>query len=231
LKRFLPLVGIGLAGLVITAAALLRAGDGPAAPASVAAPAPLEGPSQGSLAARTKGSPTAPITVYEIADFQCPACRTFWKETMPALQQEYVTPGKVRVVFLNLPLQEIHENAGAAHQLAMCAAQQDKFWPVHDRLFDQQLTWARLSDPSPVFLLLADDAGLSRERLDSCLVDERVKREVLSEREGVMRAGVTSTPSFIIQAGPSRGLFPGAAPIEAWRPILDSLFKATTGRM
>jgi protein-disulfide isomerase len=185
---------------------------------------------QGPLASRTKGSPTAPITIYEIADFQCPACRTFWEQTMPALEREYVEPGKVRVIFLNLPLQEIHPNAAAAAQFALCAADQGKFWLVHDRLFDQQDAWARLADPSPLFLTMADATGLDRARLDSCLVDDGVKRAVLQEREGVMRAGVQSTPSFIIQAGPQRGLFPGAAPIEAWRPILDSLLTATTGR-
>jgi protein-disulfide isomerase len=218
---------VGLA--LVAGGVLLRAGDRPAGTPPSADSASLERV-QSTLASRTKGSPTAPITVYEIADFQCPACRMFWKETMPALEQEYVAPGKVRLIFLNLPLQEIHPNAAAAHQFAMCAAEQARFWPVHDQLFDQQETWAALSDPSPVFLAMADDAGLGRDRLDSCLVDDRVKRLVLEERQGVLRAGVKSTPSFIIQAGVDRGLFPGAAPIEAWRPILDSLFKATTSR-
>jgi protein-disulfide isomerase len=208
-----------------------RIGPLAATPVPAADTAPLQptGP-QDRLAARTKGSSTAPITVYEIADFQCPACRTFWQETMPALEREYVTPGKVRVIFLNLPLQEIHPNAAAAHQFAMCAAEQGKFWRIHDHLFERQETWARMDDPSPLFLSMADSAGLARDRLDACLVDESVKTVVLQEREGVMRAGVRSTPSFIIQAGMDRGLFPGAVPIEAWRPILDSLFKATTGK-
>jgi protein-disulfide isomerase len=226
-------VALGLAllagGLILRSRAhrLVAAAPSPAPPAlDVAAQARQDR----GFAARTKGSQTAPITVYEIADFQCPACRTFWEETMPALEREYVAPGKVRVIFLNLPLQEIHSNAAAAHQFAMCAADQAKFWPVHDRLFDQQEAWARLSDPSPLFLAMADHAGLDRERLDACLVDERIKRLVLEEREGVIRAGVKSTPSFIIQAGPERALFPGAAPIEAWRPILDSLFEASSGR-
>jgi protein-disulfide isomerase len=223
----LAATAVGLA--LVAGGVLLRGGRGagPAPAPTGADPAALLR-AQTALSSRTKGSATAPITVYEIADFQCPACRTFWKETMPALEQEYVAPGKLRFIFLNFPLQEIHPNAAAAHQFAMCAADQARFWPVHDQLFEQQETWARLSDPSPVFLAMADDAGLGRQRLDSCLVDERIKRMVLEERQGVIRAGVTSTPSFIIQSGVDRGLFPGAAPIEAWRPILDSLFDAVT---
>lgn len=226
-RLVLAATAVGVA--LVTGGVMLRDRGRPAAAPMPADPAALVRV-QSALSSRTKGSPTAPITVYEIADFQCPACRMFWKETMPALEQEYVAAGKVRIIFLNLPLQEIHANAAAAHQFAMCAADQARFWPVHDQLFEQQETWAELSDPSPVFLAMADDAGLGRDRLDSCLVDDRIKRLVLEEREGVIRAGVKSTPSFIIQAGGDRGLFPGAAPIEAWRPILDSLFAAVTGK-
>jgi protein-disulfide isomerase len=229
-----PVLMLGAVAGVALATGLLLRGRGPAVAVAPAASAEAAGPAatgqQDRLAARTKGSATAPITIYEIADFQCPACRSFWEQTMPALEREYVTPGKVRVIFLNLPLQEIHPNAAAAHQFAMCAAEQGRFWPIHDRLFEQQGAWARMSDPSTLFLSMADGAGLARDRLDTCLVDPRVKDAVLQEREGVMRAGVTSTPSFIVQVGLERGLFPGAAPIEAWRPILDSLFTASAGR-
>jgi protein-disulfide isomerase len=230
LNRRLLLAG-GVLVVALAAGLIARSRGGPlaAAPVPAAHPVPAAA-TQDHLAARTKGSPTAPITIYEVADFQCPACRTFWEQTLPALEREYVSAGKVRMIFLNLPLQEIHPNAAAAHQFAMCAAEQGMFWQVHDHLFEQQATWARMSDPSPLFLSMADSAGLARDRLDACLVDDSVKKGVLQEREGVMRAGVTSTPSFIIQAGVDRGLFPGAAPIEAWRPVLDSLFAAATGR-
>src|SRR5690349_24940972 len=86
------------------------------------------------LAARTKGSAKAPVVVYEMADFQCPACREFAVTTLPVLDKAYVQSGKVRWVFVNLPLTNIHKNAVAAAQVAMCAARQNKFWPVHDAL-------------------------------------------------------------------------------------------------
>lgn len=233
MKRPFLLAAAGLIVLLGAGAALVRTRGRAALAASPPAAAPDSAAAarqQQAFAPRTKGSPSAPITVYEVADFQCPACRVFWEETLPALEREYVAPGKVRLVFVNLPLQEIHRNAAAAHQFAMCAADQDRFWPVHDQLFDRQDAWARLDDPSALFLAMADSVGLARDALDACLVDERIKTLVLQEREGVLRAGVKSTPSFIIQAGADRGLFPGAAPIEAWRPILDSLFTAATGR-
>jgi protein-disulfide isomerase len=176
------------------------------------------------LAARTKGSPNAPITVLEIADFQCPACRVFWEETMPLLQREYVDAGKIRVLFVNLPLVSIHPNAAAAHEFAMCAAAQGRFWPVHDMLFDQQSVWAQLVDPSPYFYSVAAATGVTADSLDACVGAGRMRDLIMREAESVVRAGVQSTPSFVVEGG----LMAGAVPIEGWRPILDSIYAAKT---
>ena len=110
------------------------------------------------LAARTHGSPTAPVTVYEISDFQCPFCARFFLETMPSLEREYVVPGRVKFVFVNFPL-PMHPNAVPAAELAMCAARQGKFWPMHDILFRHQQQWAGLSEPGTVFLSYGDSVG------------------------------------------------------------------------
>ncbi|GBD31465.1 MAG: DSBA oxidoreductase [Gemmatimonadales bacterium] len=178
------------------------------------------------LPQRTKGSPDAPITIYEISDFQCPYCRQFWEETLPILEQEYIATGKARLIFVNFPIFQSHPNAPAAHEFAMCAAHQDRFWPVHDLLYKHQAAWARMEDPAPFFSLLADSANLSRERLSECLTAGRARMLVRAEYEAAWRGGVTSTPSFVIQGA----LLVGAAPIEQWRPILDSIYAERTGR-
>src|SRR5439155_1071205 len=112
------------------------------------------------LASRSKGRADAPVTVYEMSDFQCPYCRDFTLNTLPALEREYVQPGKVRFVFINLPLTSTHAHAVAAAQVAMCAARQNRFWPVHDLLFKRQLQWAGLADPGPYLLALGDSVAL-----------------------------------------------------------------------
>src|SRR3989441_13318371 len=99
------------------------------------------------LAARSKGSVTAPVTVYEMADFQCPACRMFTVTVMPAVDSEFIRTGKVRWVFINLPLPSIHPNALAAAEVATCAARQGRFWQTHDALYLHQDAWARLPQP------------------------------------------------------------------------------------
>ena len=87
------------------------------------------------LVTRSKGAATAPVTVYEMADFQCPACRTFTLNVMPVLQKQFVETGKVRWVFVNFPLVSIHPNAMAAAEVAMCASHQKRFWETHDALY------------------------------------------------------------------------------------------------
>ena len=76
------------------------------------------------LTARMKGADDAPVTVLEVSDFQCPYCRDFWQDVLPVLEREYIDTGKIRFVFLNLPLPTAHPNAPAAHEFAMCAAMQ-----------------------------------------------------------------------------------------------------------
>jgi protein-disulfide isomerase len=176
------------------------------------------------LPARTKGSATAPVTVYEMSDFQCPYCRRFALETFPILDQEYVQAGKVRWVFINFPLVSIHPNAEPAAEVAMCAAKQDKFWTVHDLLYRNQPTWAPLTAPAEFFLTLADSAGLDRTAFQQCLSTGAMQPVVKSDAESAARSGANSTPSFYIEGG----IMPGAQPVAVFRTILDSIVAVKT---
>jgi protein-disulfide isomerase len=176
------------------------------------------------ITTRSKGSPTAPITVYEMSDFQCPYCRSFALETFRALEKEYISPGKVRWVFINFPLTSIHANAVAAAGTALCAARQGAFWPVHDLLYTHQDTWAPLKEPGPFFLSLADSAGISKPKLLACVQSPATTSEIRDEAEGAERSGASSTPSFYIEGG----LLTGAHPLPLFRQVLDSIYTAKT---
>jgi len=176
------------------------------------------------LLARTKGSATAPVTVYEMSDFQCPYCKQHTEQTFPVLEKEYIATGKVRWIFINLPLVSLHPNAVAAAEFAMCAAHQDKFWPAHDLLYRRQTVWAPLKNPAPFFLTLIDSLKLARPAMTGCLEKAETREEVRGDSEGAVKAGAKSTPTFYIEGG----LLAGAAPPELWRPILDSVYRAKT---
>ncbi len=175
--------------------------------------------SSSAVATRSKGAPTAPITVYEMSDFQCPYCRQFALETFRAIEKEYISPGKVRWVFVNFPLTSIHANAVGAAGTALCAARQGAFWPVHDLLYTHQSVWSPLKEPGAFFLSLADSAGISKPRLLECVRAGATESEIRYEAEGAERAGASSTPTFYIEGG----LLTGAQPLPVFRHVLDSI--------
>jgi protein-disulfide isomerase len=181
-------------------------------------------PSSTAVTTRSKGSPAAPITVYEMSDFQCPYCRRFALETFRALEREYISTGKVRWVFVNFPLTSIHANAVAAAGAALCASRQGAFWPVHDLIYTYQDTWAPLKEPGPFLLSLADSAGISKPKLLECVKSPTTESEIRYEAQGAERAGASSTPSFYLEGG----LLAGAQPLPLFRRVLDSIYTTKT---
>jgi protein-disulfide isomerase len=173
---------------------------------------------------RSKGSPTAPIAVFEMSDFQCPFCRQHAMSTFPELERKYINTGKVRWTFVNFPSPQLHPNATAAAEFAMCAARLDRFWPVHDLVFKHQNSWKALPDPGPFLLGLADSAGIRRNDILPCLVQGETRELVRNEAEEVARVGIQSTPTFVIEGK----LLRGAAPLDVFVGILDSIYAAKT---
>ena len=203
---------------LLVAAAWLLTVPGPPAPHSPSRQAP------DALAARAKGRADAPVTVYEMSDFQCPYCREFALGTMPVLEREYIQAGKVRFVYINLPLTSVHKNAAAAAEVALCAARQQRFWAMHDLLFRHQDQWAALPSPRAYLLALGDSAGLDRAGLDRCVASGATAADVRADAERARRSGATSTPTFYIEGA----LLEGAAPVTVFRAVLDSIYRSKT---
>ena len=183
------------------------------------------GQQQDPLATRSMGRPDAPVTVYEMSDFQCPFCRQFTLTTLPVIERDFIKTGKVRWVFVNFPLTNLHKNAVAAAQVAMCAARQHKFWPVHDRLYERQPQWASLDQPWTALIALADSSGVQHDSLVACLSSRATMDEITRDAQGAARAGATGTPTFYIEGG----LADGAIPPADFSQILDSVYRAKTG--
>ncbi len=203
--------------LLVAATAWCVIVPGPAAP-----PGARQAPDP--LAARTRGRSDAPVTVYEMSDFQCPYCREFALGTLPLLEREYVQAGKVRFVYINLPLSSVHKNAATAAEVAVCAARQERFWPMHDLLFRHQSQWSALGSPRAYLRALGDSAGLDSARLTQCVASGAAAAEVQRDAERARRSGATSTPTFYIEGA----LLEGAAPITVFRAVLDSIYQSKT---
>lgn len=191
----------------------------------IVGPSQAQDTQQDPLAPRSKGSPQAPITVYEMSDFQCPFCRRHAVESFPLIEAEYIETGKVRWIYVNFPIPSLHPNAVSAAQTAMCSANQGAFWPVHDLLFLHQDTWAPLQEPGEFMLTLADSVGIDKALLAECLQSEATLPQIEIDAEGAVKAGATSTPTFYIEGG----LLVGAHPVEVFRMVLDSIYQEKVG--
>src|SRR3954468_18867929 len=117
-------------------------------------PAPTDSNITRADLARIQGSPSAPLWVIEVSDFQCPYCKQWHDQTYNAFIDQYVKTGKVRLAYVNFPL-GIHAHAFPAAEAAMCAGVQNKFWPMHDSLFASQGRWESGADPKATFDSLA----------------------------------------------------------------------------
>ena len=83
------------------------------------------------------GDSTAPLTIVEFSDFECPCCRRFHEQVLPALKREYIDTGLVRFIHKDLPL-PFHRQARPAAAAARCAGEQNRYWDLYSALFDQQ---------------------------------------------------------------------------------------------
>ena len=195
----------------------LAVGDAPAVQSTVSARA--EGLLAHADRMRTLGSPDAKVWMIMVSDFQCPWCAKFERETWPAIRDEYVSPGKVRVAFLNYPM-PAHRNSWAASEVAMCTAGQPtgKFWPIHDAIFREQEHWETESDPLPKLLQQLDKIGMPVDSISSCVKQHLTRPLIQGDIDRATRAGATSTPTFFIGGTP----LIGAAAITEFRKAIDA---------
>jgi protein-disulfide isomerase len=177
-----------------------------------------------SAAARSRGRADAPVTVYEMSDFQCPFCRQFTLDALPSIERDFIQTGKVRWIFVAFPLVRLHKNAEAAAEFALCVARQGRFWDIHDLLFRHQPEWAELDAPGPVFRALADSVHADRAALTACTDAHATRTEVTSETQMSQRAGAQATPSFWIEGG----ILEGAVPYPIFKQVLDSIYLTKT---
>ena len=186
-------------------------------PLLVAAAAPSDPDGVRADLARIQGSPTAPVWVIEVSDFQCPYCKQWHDQTYQKVRDEYVRTGKARLAFINYPLAQ-HAHAWPAAESAMCAGSQGKFWEMHDALFVNQSKWAALPSAAPLFDSLARATGVDVTRWRQCVQSGKMKAWIQADYDRAHAAGAASTPTFIV----GDRIMVGAQPIENMRSAIDS---------
>ena len=156
-----------------------------------------------SAVGRTRGESNAPVTIIEFGDYQCPSCKRFEETSGPQIEEAYIATGRARLEFRNMAF--LGDESIIAAAGALCANEQDAFWPYHDKLFAEQrgensgaFSFDRLKS-------FAGDLGLDQAAFDECLDSMRTQQLVFDETNAGREAGVDSTPTFFINGQTVRG--------------------------
>ena len=171
-----------------------------------------------------KGNPDAEITIVEFSDFQCPFCWRFYTQTLPLIEQNYISAGKVNFVYKDFPIQSIHPNAVPAALAGECADDQGKFWEMHDMIFINQKNWQNLqpTQSTNIFKEYAIEIGLNTDEFDSCVNSGKYLEEIQNDFDDGRAYGVTGTPGFFVgneKIGFTKLI--GAQPFSSFQQLID----------
>jgi protein-disulfide isomerase len=180
------------------------------------------------------GDPNAPIQIIEFGDFQCPFCKRFHVETEPLLISKYIETGKVYFTYrsagnwvsknIGLGSTESQDAALAAY----CAADQNKFWEMHDALFannrDMEDQGSFTSDRLTV---IAQNVGLDMTTYQDCYDSGKYANRVQQDYADTLAAGIQGTPSFVViykvNGVTKNTLIEGAQPFETFQQAINTI--------
>jgi len=181
----------------------------------------------------TAGDPNAPIKIEEFADFQCPFCERFFDQTEPLLMEHYVDTGKVLFVYRSMG-NFVSQNLGGARSesqdsaaAAYCAADQGKFWEMHDALFANVLGEDVGSFTDRRLQAIAESVGLDMTEFNECYNSGKYADEVQQDFEDGQAAGINGTPGFLVtytvNGETKTKLIEGAQPFSNFQVELEAI--------
>ena len=158
-----------------------------------------------------KGDKDAPVTIVEFSDYECPFCTKFYEQSLQLIEKNYIDTGKVKFIYRDFPL-SFHQNAQKAAEAAECAGEQDKYFEMHDLLFEKGV-----SGGVNAFKQYAKDIGLNTKKFDQCLDSGAMAQEVKDDFAAGQQLGVSGTPAFFINGK----LVSGAQPYSVFEQIIE----------
>jgi protein-disulfide isomerase len=197
MKRHLTLIMILAGALVGTLTGLLLFRSDLFRPAPPPRAEPLKELSKAAPGAEpphVRGTNEAAVTIEEFADFQCPPCRRLHPE-LKQIEAEYGS--RLRVIFRHLPL-TIHEHAVEAAHAAEAAGLQNRFWEMHDLLFERQRQWSEAADVRPLFNDYARELGLDVERFKKEMGGAEAAARVVLDQNRAQSVGISGTPTLFL---------------------------------
>ncbi len=151
--------------------------------------------SPGAQPANMLGSPTATVTIEEFADFQCPTCASVHSK-MKEINALY--SGRIKFIFRNFPLTQVHKNAYDAAVAAEAAGMQGKFWVMQDQLFSNQKAWSDSQEARKIFEEYAQKIGLDVARFQNDMLGLPAKTRVDADLQRARALNLNGTPTVYI---------------------------------
>jgi protein-disulfide isomerase len=167
-----------------------------------------------------RGDPNAPITIMEFGDFECPSCGQFATVSEPDIRTRIVDAGLANFKFYDFPL-PMHQNTMSASLSASCAADQGKFWEMHDAIFAGQYDWNTQATSNPQKLLngYAETIGLDMKAFGECVSSQRNLARIQANKKAGEELGVSSTPTIYV----GNTKIAGNMSVDNLKKLIDSL--------
>jgi protein-disulfide isomerase len=165
---------------------------------------------------QVRGQASAPVTIDEWADFQCPACGMFVRNTEPTLISTYVASGQVKIVFHDFAF--LGEESSWAAEAAQCAGEQGKFWEYHDKLYASQRGENQGAFSKDNLKKFGSDLGLG-PAFAACVDSGKYAQTIRDEQKTGEDAGVKATPTLFVNGQKLEGVYS----FDQMKKIIDPL--------
>lgn len=166
------------------------------------------------------GAGNKKVTLVEYGDYECPACKAYYP-IVKQLQQAY--GDDITFQFRNFPLVQIHQNAMLGSRAAEAAGIQNKYWEMHDLLYENQDEWSKASNPTAVLETYAQQLGLNVGQFKTDMASATTNDIINADRKAGNDLGANSTPTFILQG---KKIDKNPQTIEEFKALIDDAIKA-----
>jgi protein-disulfide isomerase len=164
------------------------------------------------------------VALVEYSDYECPFCIRHFTQVMPEIQKAYIDTNKIRYMFRDFPIDELHPQSIRAHIASHCAVEQGKFWDLHNRLFSQAG-----SHTAEALSARATEAGMNIPAFNACIAADKYSAAIRQSTALAISFGASGTPFFVVgkfdprtnQLTPIKAI-PGAYPFTQFQQFIDA---------
>ncbi|MCX6727334.1 MAG: thioredoxin domain-containing protein [Candidatus Saccharibacteria bacterium] len=210
-KRFLVILAVCVLGLVGIYVATSKKADAPTSKTGSSSTSKL---SNNVIGKNTKG-----VQLTEYGDFQCPACGAY-HPIVKQVVEKY--KNEIQFQFRNFPLQQLHKNARSSARAAEAAAKQNKYWEMHDLLYEQQDAWKDSTTPNVIFEGYASQLGLNTAKFKTDFASTEVNEIINADYAEGTRLEINSTPTFFLQG---KKITQSPRDVEGFSKLIDQAIK------